>query len=95
MLVLNFVTFAQNICPHQETGESAYFLIFSRDPSFPSKVTEALTFTPYAVDLDDFRSIMMQNLGNAVQNVRAALDKSRERAKRYYDSRNKANPEKY
>ncbi|KAH7717706.1 hypothetical protein AAVH_14850 [Aphelenchoides avenae] len=54
-----------------------------------------MTFTPYAVDLDDFRSILMQNIGNAVQNVRAALDKSRERTKRYYDERNKAKTDKY
>ncbi|KAH7720467.1 gagpol and env protein precursor [Aphelenchoides avenae] len=92
---LEFVTFALNISPHQETGESGFFLMFARDARFPTEVTEAMTFSPYTVDLDDFRSIIMQNIGNAVQNVRAALDKSRERAKKYYDERNKSKAEKY
>ncbi|KAH7714699.1 gagpol and env protein precursor, partial [Aphelenchoides avenae] len=92
---LEFVTFAFNISPHQETAESPFFLTFARDARFPTEVTEAMMFSPYSVDLDDFRSILMQNIGNAVQNVRAAPDKSRERSKKYYDERNKSKQEKY
>ncbi|KAH7719073.1 hypothetical protein AAVH_13466 [Aphelenchoides avenae] len=38
---------------------------------------------------------MMQNIGKAVENVRRALEKKRERARKHYDERNKVNPWKY
>ncbi|KAH7669894.1 hypothetical protein AAVH_42886, partial [Aphelenchoides avenae] len=84
-----------NLTPHRETGESPFFLLFFRDANFPTEVNEALLPTPYSVDIDDFRAIMMQNIGNTVEHVRKALEKARERAKKYYDAKNKVNPTKY
>ncbi|KAH7672999.1 polyprotein of retroviral origin, partial [Aphelenchoides avenae] len=72
---LKFSLFSYNISPHASTGESPFFLLFCRDANFPSEVDEALLPTPYSVDIDDFRAIMMQNLGDAVQNVGNALEK--------------------
>ncbi|KAH7704592.1 gagpol and env protein precursor [Aphelenchoides avenae] len=92
---LPFVLFSYNLTPHRETGESPFFLLFFRDANFPTEVVEALLPTPYSVDIDDFRAIMMQNIGNTVEHVRGALERARERAKRYYDAKNKVNPMKY
>ncbi|KAH7711775.1 pol polyprotein [Aphelenchoides avenae] len=92
---VKFCLFSYNISPHASTGESPFFLLFCRDANFPSEVDEALLPTPYSVDIDDFRAIMMQNIGKAVENVRQALEKERERAKKHYDERNKVNPWKY
>ena len=94
-LRLPFVVFAYNMSEHSSTGESPFFLIYGRDPKFPSKVAPAFQTTPYMTDYDDYKHVMQAGLQEATEHVRENLRVSRDRQKRYFDRDKGAVPNRF
>ena len=92
---LPYVVFAHNISVQESTGETPFMLVYGRDPNFPSTVDPRFRPSIYAVEVDDFRTALLENIYDITQKVRCNLDLARKRQKLYYDKNNKVNSEKY
>jgi len=93
-LRIPFAVFSHNISVHSSTGETPFFLMHGRDPSFPSMIDRSL-LPQYNVDVEGFRAAVAENVNQAIERIRPSLEKAREAYKKHYDSENKVVEGKY
>ena len=77
--------FAYRATVQASTGESPFFLLYGRDPQLPTEVVLMPELPRDVVQLDDYKSRMMQGMSDAWSSVQNALKKSQARQKKQHD----------
>ena len=67
---LPYVLFAYRSSLQESTKESPFFLLYGRDPRIPTSTVLTYERSPYAVDIDDYKSELMVNLSQAWKTAR-------------------------
>ena len=82
---LPYVLFSYRASLQFSTGESPFFLLYCRDPQLP---TETILLPPVdlqTVEVDDYKSAMVREMGSAWNQARQAVEKAQRQQKRQYD----------
>ena len=82
---LPYVLFAYRACPQESTKESPFFLLYGRDPALPTEEALNQPKTRYQVDLQDYRTDLVDGLTTAWQLAREQIEKSQKKQKKYHD----------
>ena len=62
---LHHLLFAYRTKPHKSTGESPFFLLYGRDARIPCEATLSTPRTAYQIDMDDYKTELMDGLSTA------------------------------
>ena len=73
---LQHLLFAYCTKPHESTVKSPFFLLYVRDACIPCESLLSAKWTPYQVDLDNYKSELMFGLANAWKAARDHIQKS-------------------
>lgn len=71
--------------PHVSTRESPFYLLYRRDPQLPTDAALCVPKSRYTVDLDDYKTGLVESLSEAWELARAEVKKAQSRQKKYYD----------
>lgn len=82
---LPYVLFAYRATVQASTGESPFFLLYGRDPQLPTELALAPTVARDEVQLDDYKSRMVQLMSEAWNLAQKTLKKSQQRQKKQHD----------
>ena len=84
---LPYVFFAYRCSEQGSTHESPFFMLYGRDPMLPTP--EALTkpVDRCYLDMDDYRSRLVQNLSEAWERAQKNVQKAQKQQKKYHDKR--------
>ena len=86
---LPFVLFAYQATLQVSVGESAFFLLYGRDPQLPTELVLCPPTGRQAVGLDDYKSVMMLEMGSAWAQAQKAVKKAQKRQKCQHDRTSK------
>ena len=62
---LPYMLYAYRVSTQESTRESPFFLMFGQDPRQPTEKALSCPTNPYMVDLDDYKSELVQGLSDA------------------------------
>ena len=79
---LPYTLFAYRAELHASTGESPFFLLYGRDPQLPTEVT---LDNRELVGLDDYKSVLLQEMSAAWDMARKSVTKAQKQQKRQHD----------
>ena len=82
---LNHLLFAYRTKPHESTGESPFFLLYGRDARIPCEEALSTPHSAYQVDIDDYKTELMDGLATAWELARSEICKAQQKQKRNYD----------
>ncbi|VDO11451.1 unnamed protein product [Haemonchus placei] len=85
--ILPAVVYAYNASPHSATGESPHFLVYGRDPQYPSSVIPREHLSSYQVNYDDYKTELLAGLKLARECISERAEKYRTAMKNSYDKR--------
>ncbi|EYB94572.1 hypothetical protein Y032_0170g268 [Ancylostoma ceylanicum] len=85
--ILPTIVYAYNASEHRATGESPHFLVYGRDPRYPSAVIPSDQLSPYIVDYDKYKTELLCGLKLAQEVISENSKEYREKMKENYDRR--------
>ena len=86
---LPYMLYAYRVSAQESTRESPFFLIFGRDPRQPTEEALSCPTNPYMVDLDDYKSELVQGLSNAWKVAKEHIQSAQSHQKATYDRHTK------
>lgn len=86
---LPYMLYAYRITVQESTHKSPFFLMFGRDPCQPTDEALSCPTTPYMIDLDDYKSELVQGLSDAWEVAAKNIESAQGRQKTAYDRRAK------
>ncbi|EYC19204.1 hypothetical protein Y032_0025g1233 [Ancylostoma ceylanicum] len=89
--ILPTVVYAYNASEHRATGESPHFLVYGRDPKYPSGVIPTEQLSPYIVDYDNYKTELLCGLNLAQELISESSKEYRDKMKENYDRKWKTN----
>ena len=84
---LPFILFAYRTTIQQSTLESPFFLLYGRDPQLPVEATLCPPVVRNPVCIDDYKTVMMQNLSAAWKLAQENVHKAQSKQKRQHDKK--------
>ena len=70
---LPYLQYAYRVSAQESTKESPFFLLYGRDPRQPIDEALGCPSTPYMVDLDDYKSELVQGLSDAWESAKRCV----------------------
>lgn len=92
---LPYAVFSYNCTRHESTGFSPYELVVGHNVRIPSAIPQTWMPGPYAVDAEDYRLILTQNMAEACASAKSRLDYQRAVMKKNHDAKRAAVENKY
>ena len=86
---LPFLLFAYRVSAQKSTKESPFYLLFGRNPRLPTESTLTQPRSVYTIDLDDYKTALVSNLGSAWEAAKASIQSAQNKQKLYYDQKSK------
>ena len=77
--------FAYRLKPHESTQKSPYFLLYGRDAKIPTETALSSPILPMKVDLEDYRTQLVNGLTEAWEIAKSNIKKSQQKQKLQYD----------
>ena len=87
---LPFLLFAYRVSAQESTKESPFYLLFGRNPRLPTETTLTQPASPYTVDLEDYKTLLVSNLKSAWAAAKASIESAQAKQKAYHDQKSKA-----
>ncbi len=84
---LQQLLFAYRVKPHESAKEAPFFLLYGRDARLPTETALSRPQTPYATDVEDYRSLLAIGLTEAWKQAQQKIQKAQQKQKRCYDRR--------
>ena len=84
---LPYVLFAYRSSPQESSRESPFFLLYGRDPHFPTEVALTPSLPRTDVDLVEYKSELQERLSEAWDLARQNIKKAQKRQKTSHDQR--------
>ena len=81
--------FAYRTKPHESTGESPFYLLYGRDAKLPTETAFTRPWSPYLVDIEDYRTELTVGLTESWKQAKQNVCKAQTKQKKYYDHRSK------
>ena len=85
--------YAYRVSAQESTRESPFFLMFGRDPRQPTEEALSYPTSPYLVDVDDYKSELVQGLSDAWKVAKEHIQSAQGHQKKTYDRH--AKPPRY
>lgn len=82
---LDYLLFAYRASAQESTKESPFFMMYGRDPRIPTETILTYERSPYAVDVEDYKTDLCSGLSSAWSLARENLEKAQVAQKKYYD----------
>ena len=82
---LPYVLFSYRASLQFSTGESPFFLLYGRDPQLPTETILSPPVDRQIVELDDYKSVMVHEMGSAWKQALQAVGKAQRQQKQQYD----------
>ena len=86
---LPFLLFAYRVSAQESTKESPFYLLFGRNPRLPTESTLTQPRSVYTIDLDDYKTALISNLGSAWEAAKTSIQSAQNKQKLYYDQKSK------
>ena len=77
--------FAYRSVVQESTKESLFFLLYGRDPRFPTGTLLDPSDTTYLIDADDYRTELLINLSKAQKLALESIKQAQEKQRTFYD----------
>ena len=88
-LRLPFILFAYQTTVQQSTLEFPFFLLYGRDPQLPVEAALCTTVARNSVCIDDYKTLMIQNMSAAWKLAQESVCKAQSKQKRQHDRKAK------
>ena len=75
--------------PHESTGESPFYLLYGRDAKLPTETAFTRPWSPYLVDIEDYRTELTVGLTESWKQAKQNVCKAQTKQKKYYDHHSK------
>ena len=82
---LPYMLYAHRVLAQESTRESPFFLMFGRDPRQPTEKALSCPTNPYQVDLNDYKSELVQGLSDAWNVAKEHIQSAQSHQKTTYD----------
>ena len=83
---LPYVLFAYRATQHVSVGESPFFLVYGRDPKLPTETALCPPNYYDFLDLDDYKSVMLQGMSTAWDRAQKSLLKAQKQQKKQHNN---------
>ena len=77
--------------PHESTGKSPFYLLYGRDAKLPTETAFTRPWSPYLVDIEDYRTELTVGLTESWKQAKQNVCKAQTKQKKYYDHHSKEN----
>ena len=77
--------FAYRTKPHETAGESSFYLLYGRDTKLPTETAFTQPWSPYLIDIEDYRTKLTVGLTESWKQARQNVRKAQTNQKKYYD----------